>query len=59
MQLNGKMPNNERWVISSSRRHMFVRFSISYWSRPGFMAKIHHGNVINDIKIVHHPTNNT
>ena len=46
------MPNDDKWVISSSGRHMFVSFSVSYLvSRPGFIAKIHYGNEINDIKI--------
>ena len=39
------MPNDEKWVISSSGHHMFVNFNVDYLvSRPGFTAKIHHGN---------------
>ena len=50
-KLSGAMPNNDKWVISSSGHHMFVSFSISFLnSRPGFIAKIHYGNEINDIK---------
>ena len=45
------MPNSDKWVISSSGRHMFVSFSVAdLVSRPGFTAKIHYGNEINDIK---------
>ena len=38
------MPNSDKWVISSSGSHMFVRFSV--WivlNAPGFIAKIHQG----------------
>ena len=43
----GKMPYDEKWVISSSGRHIFVDFVIgSVASRPGFSAKIHFGNTI-------------
>ena len=50
--ISGKMPNNDAWVISSSGRHMFVDFVISYVSvypdilnsKPGFSANIHFGN---------------
>ena len=52
--LSGTMPNDDKWVISSSGHHMFVSFSISTMSklsRPGFLAKIHYGNEINNIKI--------
>ena len=41
------MPNSEKWVISSSGSHMFVRFSL--WivvSAPGFIANIHQGKKI-------------
>ena len=45
------MPQDDKWVISSSGHHMFVSFDIAYVvSRPGFIAKIHYGNYINDIK---------
>ena len=39
------MPNDDKWVISSSGHNMFVSFNI--WvltSHPGFTAKIHYGN---------------
>ena len=42
------MPNDDKWVISSSRRHIFVSFHISLNPRQGFIAKIHYGNEIND-----------
>ena len=46
------MSNNEKWVISSSGHHMFVSFNVYiHESRPGFLAKIHYGNEINDDKI--------
>ena len=46
------MPTYDKWVISSSGRHMFVSFIIyNLNSRPGFLAKIHYGNEINDDKI--------
>ena len=49
------MPQDDKWVISSSGHHMFVSFksysgSITKKSIPGFIAKIHYGNYINDIK---------
>ena len=51
------MPTYDKWVISSSGRHMFVKLMVSvYDSGPGFLAKInyiHHGNVINNIKTLH------
>ena len=49
------MPNDDKWVISSSGHHMFVSFSKSQHfllSKPGFLAKIHHGKKLKDIKIV-------
>ena len=46
------MPNDDKWVISSSGHHMFVSFSKSLVSKPGFLAKIHHGKKLKDIKIV-------
>ena len=45
--VSDKMANNEKWVISSSGRHIFVDFVIgSVASRPGFSAKVHFGNAI-------------
>ena len=45
------MPNNDKWVISSSGHHMFVSFNVYIFeSNPGFLAKIHFGKEINDIK---------
>ena len=41
----GKMPHDDKWVISSSGRHMFVDFDIIH-SYPGFSANIHFGNEI-------------
>ena len=51
-KLSGTMPNDEKWVISSSGHHMFVGFNVDWRnSRPGFTAKIHYGNEINVIEI--------
>ena len=52
------MPNDDKWVIASSGRHMFVSFNVgtqdgNAYNSPGFLAKIHYGNEINDIKTVH------
>ena len=49
------MLNDDKWVISSTGRHMFVSFFISnqQLSKPGFLAQIHYGNEINNMKIVH------
>ena len=44
--VSGKMPHDEKWVISSSGSHMFVDFVISLHSYPGFSANIHFGNKI-------------
>ena len=46
------MPHDNKWVFSSSGHHMFVSFSVGLVSDPGFIAKIHYGNEINDIKII-------
>ena len=44
-ELNGLMSNNDKWVISSSGRHIFVRLSGGSLNLfPGFFAKIHYGN---------------
>ena len=46
------MSKDDKWVISSSGHHMFVSFNV--WimvSDPGFLAKIHYGNKIKNIKI--------
>ena len=46
------MSNDDKWVISSSGHHMFVSFNVGILvSDPGFLAEIHYGNEINDIKI--------
>ena len=51
-KLTGTMANDDKWVISSSGHHMFVSFVIPHsTSVPGFLAKIHYGNEINDIKL--------
>ena len=42
------MSNDGKWEFSSSGRNMFVSYSVGYRSRPGFLAKIHYGNEINN-----------
>ena len=47
-KLSGSMPNDVKWVISSSGRYMFVRFAVgnavsNYEYSAGFLAKIHYG----------------
>ena len=42
---------NDKWVISSSGHHMFVSFNVYIFeSSPGFLAKIHYGKEIYDVK---------
>ena len=42
------MPNDDKWVVSSPRHHMFVGFLYGTgFSSQGFQAKIHYGNEIN------------
>ena len=52
--LSGLMPNNIKWIISSSGRYMFLRFAFDfdYDSSTGFLAKIHYGNDILNQKLV-------
>ena len=55
-RLTEKMPNDDKWIISTSGHHMLVIFSKSQYHRsfnPGFHAKIHHGKKLKYIKIVH------
>ena len=50
--LYGSMPNHVKWIISSSGRHMFLRFAVgTVSSSTGFLAKIHYGNKILNQKI--------
>ena len=54
--LSGTMSNDDKWIISSSGHHMFVIFSKSQYfgqSKQGFLANIHYGKKLKDIKIVH------
>ena len=47
--VNMKMPNDEKWVISSSGRHMFVDLVIENLNShqiTGFSANIHFGKLI-------------
>ena len=51
--VSGKMPHDEKWVISSSGSHMFIHYHIqNVVSRPGFHAQIHYGNKINNLKLM-------
>ena len=47
---SGIMEEENKWVLSSSGRHMFISFIPYYHSHPGFSAKIHHG-----IKLIQKP----
>ena len=40
---NEIMEEENKWVFSSSGRHMFITFLPDFESHPGFSAKIHHG----------------
>ena len=45
------MYNDDKWVYSSTGRFMFVSYSPGILlPNPGFLAKIHYGNEITDIK---------
>ena len=45
------MSKDDKWVISSSGHHMFVSFNVYIFeSSPGFLAKIHYGKEIYDVK---------
>ena len=47
------MPQDDKWVISSSGSHMFVSYLVqNEASRPGFLAQIHYGNKINNLKLI-------
>ena len=47
------MANDVKWIITSSGRYMFVRFTVDiYVSSTGFLAKIHYGNEILNQKLV-------
>ena len=51
--LSGSMSNDNKWIISSSERYMFVRFAVDNGgSSTGFLAKIHYGNDILKKKLV-------
>ena len=51
--LYGSMSNDVKWIITSSGRYMFVRFTIDQsYSSTGFLAKIHYGNEILNQKLV-------
>ena len=45
--LYGSMSNDVKWIISSSGRYMYIRFSVDdFDSSTGFLAKIHYGKEI-------------
>ena len=51
--LSGSMSNDVKWIVSSSRRYMFVRFTVGIlYSSAGFLAKIHYGNEILNKELV-------
>ena len=46
-KLSGSMSDDNKWIISSSGRYMFVILSVDGFSLPTrFLAKIHNGNHI-------------
>ena len=49
--MEGKMPNDDKRVIISTGRYMFVSYNPGHQiTNPGFLAKIHYGNEIIDMK---------
>ena len=51
--LSGSMSNDNKWIISSSGRYMFLRFAVQSWGiNIGFNAKIHYGKGIPWKKLV-------
>ena len=46
--LGGSKSNDVKWIISSSGRYMYIRFSVddSSSTSTGFLAKIHYGKEI-------------
>ena len=45
--LYDSMSNDDKWIISSSGRYMFVRFAVGdSGSSTGFLANIHYGKEI-------------
>ena len=51
--LYGSMTNDVKWIVSSSRRYMFVRFTVDIlYHSAGFLAKIHYGNEILNQRLV-------
>ena len=51
--VGGSMSNDVKWIISSSGRYMFLRFTVNTaFSKTGFLAKIHYGNEILNKKLV-------
>ena len=55
--LYASMSNDDKWIISSSGRYMFVRFAYHIQMQTlgyskGFLAKIHYGNEILNQKLV-------
>ena len=42
---NDIMEEENKWVLSSSGRHMFISFGPGYESHTGFSAKIYHGMI--------------
>ena len=44
--LTGHMDTEDKWVFSSSGRHMFISFDIGmYTPSKGFSAKVHYGSI--------------
>ena len=52
-KLSGSMSDDNKWIISSSGRYMFLRFAVDvFYYSTGFLAKIHYGNEMITQKLV-------
>ena len=55
--LYDSMSNDDRWIISSSGRYMFVRLTVGYGKfsassiTAGFLAKFHYGKEVHKEKL--------
>ena len=53
VKLTRTMTHDDKWVVSSSGSHMFIHYAVqTEVSRPGFLAQIHYGNDINNLRIM-------
>ena len=53
VKLTRTMTHDDKWVVSSSGSHMFIHYVVqTEVSRPGFLAQIHYGNDINNLRVM-------